>query len=151
MSGRTPAEVVVLVAAALISDDHVLILHRSAVETGWSGYWEIPGGKRNLNETSLAALARELHEETGVVLPQDALPCHVFDYCSELSSPAVLDRTQVTFAARLRGRRPRVRLSKEHDSYDWAPLSSLADVSPMTPETLAAIRAAGHLLGAIDK
>ncbi|MET9483631.1 NUDIX hydrolase [Streptomyces sp. NPDC006638] len=57
---------VVLAAAG-----HVLLIKR-----GWDphkGSWALPGGHVDIGETSLAAAARELAEETGIVVPTQAL------------------------------------------------------------------------------
>jgi 8-oxo-dGTP diphosphatase len=55
------------VVAAVISDGtgRVLIAQRPPGRTH-AGWWEFPGGKRNIGETEPACLARELREELGI-------------------------------------------------------------------------------------
>ncbi|TDU67059.1 NUDIX hydrolase [Streptomyces sp. KS 21] len=63
---RYTADVVVLTPAR-----EVLLIQR-----GWpphEGAWALPGGHVDAGETSLAAAARELQEETGVTVTTDAL------------------------------------------------------------------------------
>jgi 8-oxo-dGTP diphosphatase len=58
---RYTADVVLLAAG------HVLLIER-----GWPPYegcWALPGGHVDAGETSLAAAARELEEETGIIVP----------------------------------------------------------------------------------
>ncbi|MGW0607794.1 NUDIX domain-containing protein [Streptomyces sp. NPDC002640] len=58
---RYTADVVLLAAG------HVLLIER-----GWDpfeGCWALPGGHVDAGETSLAAAARELEEETGITVP----------------------------------------------------------------------------------
>jgi 8-oxo-dGTP pyrophosphatase MutT (NUDIX family) len=67
-------------AVILADDDHVLLcrfgLPHPAVPTGVTGVWAAPGGGIEPGERPLAALRRELYEETGLVL--DADPPHVW-------------------------------------------------------------------------
>ena len=60
---------IVRVAAAVIlrADGDVLLAQRPPGKA-CAGYWEFPGGKLEPGETSAQALARELHEELGIVV-----------------------------------------------------------------------------------
>ena len=57
------------VAAAVLTepDGRVLLAQRPAGKP-YAGYWEFPGGKVEPGESLMAALARELHEELGIVV-----------------------------------------------------------------------------------
>ncbi|MEZ8825224.1 8-oxo-dGTP diphosphatase MutT [Vibrio amylolyticus] len=45
------------------------------------GYWEFPGGKVELDETSFQAMARELNEEVGIIVTEQTLLEHLeYDY-----------------------------------------------------------------------
>ena len=74
-------------AIILTDDDHVLLCRFSfphpAVPTGATAVWAAPGGGIEPGEPPLAALRRELHEETGLVL--DTNPPHVWH--QQLAAP----------------------------------------------------------------
>lgn len=53
------------VVGILQRDDRLLVGQRPAGKP-YSGYWEFPGGKIEVNESAYAALKRELHEELGI-------------------------------------------------------------------------------------
>lgn len=57
----------IVVAGALISGPQLLVAQRDR-PAELAGLWELPGGKVAAGETDEAALARELHEELGVVV-----------------------------------------------------------------------------------
>ena len=70
------------VAAAVLTQPNgrVLLAHRPPGKV-YAGYWEFPGGKVEPGESLETALARELHEELGIVV---TTPCRwitrVFEY-----------------------------------------------------------------------
>lgn len=53
--------------AVLIREKKILLSERPK-DKSYHGFWEFPGGKRNENETSLAALKRECQEELGIIV-----------------------------------------------------------------------------------
>ena len=57
----------IVVAGALIADARLLVAQRNRPPE-LAGLWELPGGKVAPGETDEQALARELHEELGVVV-----------------------------------------------------------------------------------
>ncbi|MGD9600742.1 MAG: Nudix family hydrolase [Gammaproteobacteria bacterium] len=61
------------VAAAVIRNpDGRVLLARRGVHQEHGGLWEFPGGKLQPEEPALQALARELHEELGISIRQEA-------------------------------------------------------------------------------
>jgi 8-oxo-dGTP diphosphatase len=57
-----------VVAAVLTQADGRVLLAQRPPGKPYAGYWEFPGGKVEPGETLEAALARELHEELGIVI-----------------------------------------------------------------------------------
>jgi 8-oxo-dGTP diphosphatase len=55
-----------IVAAALVCDGRVLLVHRSPNRRVYPDVWDLPGGHIEPRETELSALTREMHEELGV-------------------------------------------------------------------------------------
>ena len=66
-----PARVVV--AAALVRDGRVLLCHRSPLRRWYPDVWDFPGGHAEPGESPRKALAREVHEELGIVIDPTAL------------------------------------------------------------------------------
>ncbi|MGB9128590.1 MAG: NUDIX domain-containing protein, partial [Thiobacillus sp.] len=58
----------IVVAAVLTQPDGRVLLAQRPQGKVYAGYWEFPGGKVEPGESLEAALARELHEELGIVL-----------------------------------------------------------------------------------
>ena len=57
-----------VVAAALFDDEGRVLVQQRPVGKSLAGLWEFPGGKIDAGETPEIALARELHEELGIIV-----------------------------------------------------------------------------------
>jgi 8-oxo-dGTP diphosphatase len=134
-----------LVVGAVVhrSDSHVLILRRSPGDDFMPGIEELPSGSVEEGEDILAALERELAEETGLSCSrfltggQGEPFTASFDYTSGSGRRA----RQYTFAVPYDG--SPIVLSQEHTDYRWLDPSdqcALVD-SDLTPETITTIRA----------
>ena len=64
----SPTPVTEVAAAVLTQPDGRVLLAQRPPGKPYAGYWEFPGGKVEPGETLAAALARELHEELGIVV-----------------------------------------------------------------------------------
>jgi 8-oxo-dGTP diphosphatase len=56
----------VCTSAFILKDGKVLLLLRSANETSFPSFYELPGGKVEFGESAEAGLIREVREETGL-------------------------------------------------------------------------------------
>jgi 8-oxo-dGTP diphosphatase len=62
-----------VVAAALVRGDGCVLLQQRPAGKAMAGLWEFPGGKVEPGERPEAALVRELAEELGIGVAQEAL------------------------------------------------------------------------------
>ena len=104
--------------------EQVLLLRRSAASKHNAGKWDFPGGKVDAGERFDEALVREVREETGLSMclervlgaGESVLPDHVVAYL--FLGGRLLDGE--------------VRLSDEHDAFQWLSKSDLLehDIAP---------------------
>lgn len=98
-----------------------LILRRSQNDQRFSGEWDFAGGKLENGESIEEGLAREITEETGLVVANNMLRfvrCHYFkEQKSNYISMIYISSTDSD----------NVTLSHEHDSYKWVERSELLE------------------------
>lgn len=100
-------------AAVLHPDEaRVLLLRRAAADTYRPGDWDIPGGNVEWGELHGAALAREVFEETGLLI-EEFKPLRVVSSV-DLNGTYVL---HIVYTCRAEV--SEVVLSREHQSYRW--------------------------------
>jgi 8-oxo-dGTP diphosphatase len=68
MPARVQTDITEVAAAVLTQPDGRVLLAQRPPGKPYAGYWEFPGGKVEVGESLDAALARELHEELGIVV-----------------------------------------------------------------------------------
>jgi 8-oxo-dGTP diphosphatase len=76
-----------VVAAVIVNRSQQVLLAKRPLDRHQGGLWEFPGGKVEHSEDARTALARELHEELGIVV-QDARP--LIKVCHEYPGKSVL-------------------------------------------------------------
>ena len=110
-----PGLFLVAAAALILRDDGCLLLmRRSALKDFAPGVWETPNGRLERGETVLAALHREVMEETGLTV--EAI--RPVDTWRIVRGPENQEMIGITYLCRPSGARE-VRLSLEHDAYQW--------------------------------
>lgn len=111
-----------LAVKALVADEQgrILAIRRSAASSQFGGNWDLPGGKVDSGESFDVALVREVAEETGLSIVLTGVAG-----ATEYDCPNV--RLAVLFieAAAQSGE---VRLSSEHDKYEWVERSKLPEM-----------------------
>ena len=122
-----PVEVV---RARIRRAGQVLLLKR-ADGGSLTGRFETPGGKVDAGENHRQALARELHEETGLRLEGEPVLVGV----REIVSPSGREVTEFSYEVSAAGR---VTLSHEHHGHRWHRLGAPLP-GPLTGSAVAAL------------
>ncbi|WP_324278419.1 NUDIX domain-containing protein [Blastococcus brunescens] len=120
-----------VVAAALVREQHVLLVHRRPDRRWYPDVWDLPGGHVEDGEPPLTALIRELHEELGVhVDPPACVPV------AEVPVPARSLHLRIRRVDAWRGT-PVNRCPAEHDGIGWLAADRLAGLTLADPGHLA--------------
>lgn len=112
-------------AAVIIHDDAVLFVRRSP-DDYHAGTWELPGGRREKNESLLECLTREVGEETGLTARTVDRYLGHFDYTNARG------RTSRQFVFTLTPDKPGPITLTEHDRSQW--IGDPDELPPITDE-----------------
>jgi 8-oxo-dGTP pyrophosphatase MutT (NUDIX family) len=114
------------VAKALILDasGHMLMLRRSQTHPTLAGHPDLPGGLIEQDEEPGLAVAREILEETGLVLT--ATSQQILYAGAEMSENE--NRIRFLYVIRLNEEKPAVVISWEHESYEWIAISEMQHI-----------------------
>lgn len=107
-------------AIVMDKDKRCLVLRRAMTSKNNAGKWEFPGGKLDPGESFDEALEREVREETGLEITL----LRPFD--TAMSS--IQDRRVVYLFMLAKTGTDRVRLSEEHDAFQWVTADRLSEV-----------------------
>lgn len=116
-----PNSMVVAASAVVVNDQGEILMQRRAD----SGYWALPGGGMNLDESLPQTAVREVKEETGYEIEVTGLvgtytdPRHIIAY----TDGEVRRQFNVCFTARLVG--GELRVSDESTEVRWVPPDEL--------------------------
>ena len=110
-----------VVVGALVSEDRVLLAHRSPSKRAYPDLWDLPGGVIEDGESELGALARELHEELGVVIGSGSTS-HL---CRVTAGPAKEPALLSAWLVREWKGSPANVAPEEHDEIGWFGLDEL--------------------------
>jgi 8-oxo-dGTP diphosphatase len=103
------------------AEGNVLLIRRSPESRHYGGQWDLPGGKVDPGETFDVGLRREIAEETGL---EATVEQHLGS--TQFDMPGV--RVVILFMeAQALGRD--VRLSDEHDAFEWVPKKKLVEMN----------------------
>lgn len=132
-----------VVGAVVHRDALVLILKRPETDF-MGGIWELPSGKVEGHETLDQALAREVHEETGLTVADIRSYLGSFDYRSGSGTPSRQFNFAVDVAA------PELMKLTEHDAYAWTPVTPELPVTEAV-KTVLGVWTAAWTVGAQDR
>lgn len=120
---KNTRNIIVAVKGIIINQGKILIVQRASADSIGAGTWECAGGKIEFGEGLEAALAREISEETGLVITVD----RILYAASFLTDPA---RQVVILTYLCKSSEHAVRLSEEHSHYKWCTKLELQHMLP---------------------
>lgn len=122
-------QVIKLVVGAIIvnQNGNILLVKRKTADF-MGGIYEIPGGNIEQDETILEAVAREVKEETNLVMSKVDLFIDWFDYLSGSGKKS----RQLNFKISVESYSPII--LTEHEEYKWVHYTDIKDINDITPE-----------------
>ncbi len=94
-------------------DGNVLLLRRSGTDEARAGEWDFPGGGVELHEDVLAAVSREIAEETNLEVNSRDI------YLTYTDTRLQYDLNNIRLVYYCRIQAQEIRLSFEHSEYIW--------------------------------
>ena len=115
----------VAVAAVVVRDGRVLAMRRAASKEAGAGLWETLSGRVAPGEEPLAAVRREIIEESGLAVTVETRPIDVY-VAKRKGVPMVV----IVYRALWVG--GEVRVSEEHDEFRWLTPADFEELSTLT-------------------
>jgi 8-oxo-dGTP diphosphatase len=114
-----------IVAKILIFDaqNSILLLKRSGTHPRFPHDFDLPGGEVEEGEEPVDAVAREIEEETGMIVSP-----HNIQFARRLDSTD--GKQHELYTTRIDADMPAVNLSWEHESYEWTTRSAILSERP---------------------
>ena len=116
-------KIVEVAVAVILQPDGACLFGRRPPGGVYAGYWEFPGGKAEAGETPRDALARELHEELGIVV-KTAYPWIVREFVYPHAHVRLNFFRVLRWSGELR--------DLQHDALEWQRANQVS-VTPMLP------------------
>ncbi len=139
-----------IVGAFIFSSDGKILLGKGGV---YSGHWLVPGGGVDKGETKLAALKREVLEETGIDIStakieplKDVFTGQSGKVLRDTSEKVLVDMKFYNFIVRLPQPAEDLTLITEDDFVDakWFPVTELPNLN-LSPPSVTTLRILGYL------
>jgi len=99
--------------AFVVKGNKVLIMKRMDADV-FSGYWDVPGGKLESEDTLFEGIAREIKEESGLGLTKILLMMSTSKFTGSMGDHPIIFRNIYLCLAE-----GEVKLSHEHSEYLW--------------------------------
>ncbi len=115
----------VAVAAVVVRDGRVLAMRRASTKDAGAGLWETLSGRVSPGEAPLAAVRREIIEESGLAVTVETRPIDVY-----VAERGGVPMTVIVYRALWVG--GEVRVSEEHDEFRWLTPADFEELSTLT-------------------
>lgn len=134
---RERYKIIPAIFAVLIDEEHRVLLHRR-YRTGYmDGYYDFPSGHLEEGETLQEGAARELKEETGIIIAANKLALlHINQNYSDPEKPYI----NFMFLGRHWAGVPRIGESDKCDHLDFFAMNDLPKITPQVEATLSAFQ-----------
>lgn len=145
-----------IVSALIFSKDNKLLMCKRNPKSGgvYIGYWQIPGGGIDKNETKIQTLIREIKEEVGIDISKEKTEFINFKYKGE--SEKILRKTRERVLAKMdfnaykvtitdkNSNEIKVKLNDEFMKYKWFDLVEIPKTQ-FTPPSVILFKRLGYL------
>lgn len=107
--------------AYVVNEDNKVLLLRRAKNDTFPGKWEFPGGGLEYGEDPKESIEREVYEEAGIHV-RAIKPMAVVTHSSHDENISIV---RITYECKLVDSAYEVKLSHEHDAFQWVDESEL--------------------------
>ena len=118
----------IVVGAIIVNDNNEVLLVRRKQDDFMGGFYEMPGGNSEENETIYETLVREVKEETNFDIEKVISYVNYFDYISDSGKKS----RQFNFVVNVKSIDNLI--LTEHDCYKWLNLNELEEIDNISDE-----------------